>query len=148
MSSNEDTFQGDEQAGVDECLQQLKESGILHEEQSKNGKADSAEDQGVSAIKGRGRGKKKVFNKDKFWEVVPIYGDGNCLLRAVACGDDETLFSCSRQESGYPVNAKHERRSAYQLPLKAVAKSQKIKIFCMRTYHYILFNLNCNYCTF
>ena len=70
MSSNEDTFQGDEQAGVDECLQQLKESVILHEEQSKDGKVDNAEDQEDSAIKGRGRGKKKckkkVFNKDKF----------------------------------------------------------------------------------
>ena len=29
FESNEDTFQGDEQAGADECLQQLKESGIL-----------------------------------------------------------------------------------------------------------------------
>ena len=87
---------------MDECLQQLKKSGILHEEQSKDGKADDAEDQEVIAIKGRGRGNKNVFNKDKFWEVVP----------------DETLFSCSRQESGYPVNAKHaglERRSAHQL---------------------------------
>ena len=41
----------------------------------------------------------------------------------VPCRDDETLFFCSRQESGYPVNAKHaelERRSAHQLRLKAV----------------------------
>ena len=70
MSSNEDTFQGDERAGVDECLQQLKENGILHEEQDKDGKADNAEDQEDSAIKRRGRGKKKynkkVFDKDKF----------------------------------------------------------------------------------
>ena len=28
------------------------------------------------------------------------------------------------------------------------AKSKKIEIFSMQTYHYILFNLNCNYCTF
>ena len=28
------------------------------------------------------------------------------------------------------------------------AKSKKIQIFSMGTYHYILFNLNCNYCTF
>ena len=80
MSSNEDTFQGDEQAGVDECLQQLKECGILHEEQSKDGQADNAEDKEVSAIKGRGRGKKKVFSKDKFWEIVPIYGDEKLLV--------------------------------------------------------------------
>ena len=54
---------------------------------------------------------------------MPIFGDGNCSFRAVASGDDETLFSCSRQESGYPVNAKHaelERRYAHQLLLKAV----------------------------
>ena len=66
------------------------------------------------------RSKKKVFDKDKFWEVVPIYGDGNCLFRAVASGDNETLFSCSGQESGYPANAKHaelDRRSAHQLRL-------------------------------
>ena len=121
MSSNEDTFQGDEQAGVDECLQQLKESGILHEEQRKDGKADNAEDQEDSAIKGRGRGKKKckkkVFTKDKFWEVVPIYGVRNCLFRAVVSGDDETLFTCSRQESCY---AELERRSAHQSRLRTV----------------------------
>ena len=102
---------------------------------SKDGKADNAEDKEDRAIKGRGRGKrkckrkckkkckKKVFNKDKFWEVVPIYGDGNCLFRAAVSGDDETLLSCSRQGSGYPVNAKHaelKRRSAHQLRLKAV----------------------------
>ena len=49
--------------------------------------------------------------------------NGNCLLRAVVSGDDETLFSCSRQESGYPINAKHaelEIRSAHQPPLQAV----------------------------
>ena len=57
-SNNEDTFQGDEQAGVDECLQQLKESGILPEEQSKDGKAENAEDQEDRAIKKRGRVKK------------------------------------------------------------------------------------------
>ena len=28
------------------------------------------------------------------------------------------------------------------------AKSKNIKIFSMRIYHYILFKLNCNYCTF
>ena len=28
------------------------------------------------------------------------------------------------------------------------AKSKKINIFSMRAYHYILFNLNCHYCTF
>ena len=43
MNSNEDTFQDDEQAEVDECLQQLKESGILHEELGKDGQADNAE---------------------------------------------------------------------------------------------------------
>ena len=54
---------------------------------------------------------------------MPIYGDGNCLFSAVASGDDETLFSCSRQKSGYQVNGKHaelERRFAHQLRLKAV----------------------------
>ena len=103
-SNNEDAFQGDEQAGVDECLQQLKESDRLHNEQSKDGKSDNAEDQEDSAIKKRGRGKKgkkKFFNEDKFWEIVPIYGDGNCLFCAVASENDKTLFSCSRKESGY-----------------------------------------------
>ena len=58
--------------------------------------------------------------------VSPRYtehGYRNCFFRVVASGDDETLVSCSRQESGYPVNAKHaelERRSAHQLRLKAV----------------------------
>ena len=45
------------------------------------------------------------------------------MFCTVASGDDETLFSCSRQESGYPVNAKHaelERRSAQQLRLMAI----------------------------
>ena len=68
------------------------------------------------------QGKTKFFNKDKLWEVVPIYGDGNCLFCAVESGDEKTLFSCSRKESGYPVNAKHaelERRSAHHLRLKA-----------------------------
>ena len=69
MSSNNDTFQGDEQGGVDECLQQFKKNGILHEDQSKDGKADNAGDQEVSAIKRRGRGKKEVFNKNKFYKI-------------------------------------------------------------------------------
>ena len=58
---------------------------------------------------------------------MPLYDDGNCFFHAVASGDHETLFSCSRQESGYPVNAKRaelERRSAHQLRLKAVEMLQ------------------------
>ena len=45
---------------TEEILQIVK---ILHEEQSKDGKADNAEDQEESAIKGRGRAKRKAKTK-------------------------------------------------------------------------------------
>ena len=45
-------------------------------------------------LRGEAEAKRKFFNKNKFWEVVPVYGDGNCLFRAVGSGDDEIPFSC------------------------------------------------------
>ena len=40
-------------------------------------------------------------------EVVPIYGDGNCLFRAITSGITTTLISCERNEGGYPVDKVH-----------------------------------------
>ena len=36
-------------------------------------------------------------------EVVPIYGDGNCLFSARASGITTTLISCERNGGGYLV---------------------------------------------
>ena len=56
-------------------------------------------------------------------EVVPIYGDGNCLFRAIASGITTTLISFERNEGGYPVDKVHaamEAKLASELRSKAV----------------------------
>ena len=56
-------------------------------------------------------------------EVVPIYGDGNCLFRAIASGITTTLITCDRNEGGYPVDKVHtamEKKLASELRSKAV----------------------------
>ena len=46
------------------------------------------------------------------FEVVPIYGDGNCIFRAIASGITTTLLSCERNEGGYPVDKVHAAMEA------------------------------------
>ena len=61
---------------------------------------------------------------DEAWEVVPVYGDGNCLFRAIACARNDSLLSCARNEGGYPTDAQCadlEKNSAHELRLKAVS---------------------------
>ena len=61
---------------------------------------------------------------DKAWEVVPVCGDGNCLFRAIACGRNDSLLSCARNEGDYPTAAQYadlEKNSAHDLQLKAVS---------------------------
>ena len=56
-------------------------------------------------------------------EVVPIYGDGNCLFLAIASGITTALISCERNEGGYPIdkiNAAMEAKLASELRSKAV----------------------------
>ena len=66
---------------------------------------------------------------DEAWEVVPVYGDGNCLFRAIACGRNYSLLSCARNEGGYPTDAQYadlEKNSAHELRLKAVSMLRSI----------------------
>ena len=61
---------------------------------------------------------------DEAWEVMPVYGDGNCLFCAIACGRNDSLLSCARNEGGYPTDAQNadlEKNSAHELWLKAVS---------------------------
>ena len=60
---------------------------------------------------------------DEAWDFVPVYGDGNCLFRAIVCGRNYSLLSCARNEGGYPTDAQYadlEKNSAHELRLKAV----------------------------
>ena len=66
-------------------------------------------------------------------EVVPIYGDGNCLFRAIASGITTTLISCERNEGGYPVDKVHtamEAKLASELRSKAVDMLRSNRELC------------------
>ena len=61
---------------------------------------------------------------------MPVYGDGNCLFRAIACGRNDSLLSCARNEGGYPTDAQYadlEKNSARELWLKAVSMLRSSK---------------------
>ena len=52
-----------------------------------------------------------------------MYGDGNCLFRAVACKQNKRPLSCTRNEDRYPPNAQyskapHLRNRFYSFGLK------------------------------
>ena len=58
---------------------------------------------------------------EEAWEVVPVYGDGSCLFRAIACGKNDGRLSCARNEGGYPTDAPCadlEKNSAHELQLR------------------------------
>ena len=66
-------------------------------------------------------------------EVVPIYGDGNCLFRAIASGITTTLICCERNEDGYPVDKVHaamEAKLASELRSKAVNMLRSNRELC------------------
>ena len=66
-------------------------------------------------------------------EVVPIYGDGNCLFRAISSGITTTLISCERNEGGYPVDKVHaaiEAKLASELRSKAVDTLRSNRELC------------------
>ena len=68
--------------------------------------------------------------KDDDWEIFPVYGDGNCLFRAITCEQNNNLLSCARNEGGYPLDAQCadlEKRSAHELRLRTVSRLRSSK---------------------
>ena len=68
--------------------------------------------------------------KDDDWEIFPVYGDGNCLFRAITCEENNNLLSCARNEGGYPLDAQCadlEKRSAHELRLRTVSMLRSSK---------------------
>ena len=59
---------------------------------------------------------------------MPVYGDGNCLFRAIASGRNDSLLSCARNEGGYPTDAQYAdlENSAHELQLKDVSMLRSI----------------------
>ena len=66
-------------------------------------------------------------------DVVPIYGYGNCLFRAMASGITTTLISCERNEGGHPVDKVHavmEAKLASELLSKAADMLRSNRELC------------------
>ena len=64
--------------------------------------------------------------------IVPIYGNGNCLFRAIVSGIT-TLISCERNEGRYPVGKVHaamEAKLASELRSKAVDMLRSNRELC------------------
>ena len=115
--SDDDGDESDSDMDEDEDLacaieEDLKDRELKNELDTSNDVLSSLKSSGENAVESNGS-----------LEVVPIYGDGNCLFRAIASGITTTLISCERNKGGYPVDKVHaamEAKLASELRSKAV----------------------------
>ena len=84
----------------------------------------------LSSLKSSG---KNAVESNGSLEVVPIYGDGNCLFRAIASAITTTLISSERNKGGYPVDKVHaamKAKLASELRSKAVDMLRSNRELC------------------
>ena len=115
--SDDDSDESDSDMDEDEDLacaieEDLKDRELKNELNTSNDVLSSLQSSSENAVESNGS-----------LEVVPIYGDGNCLFRAIASGITTALISCERNEGGDLVDKVHvamEAKLASELRSKAV----------------------------
>ena len=125
--SDDDCDESDSDMDDDEDLacaieEDLKDRELKNELDTSNDVLSSLKSSSENAVESNGS-----------LEVVPIYGNDNCLFRAIASGITTTLISCKRNEGGYPidkVNAAIEAKLASELRSKAVDMLRSNRELC------------------